>query len=229
LLNPINGREEFSFVQEGPWIYDSRFLQTASGWPPCSDLQGQSNHGMGYSPRRPATWIIGVLAIPSVLSLVVIWRSLRIRQRQLFEQTMIGSARVSVVAGRPRSLCVGSNAIPVWVSGLGRTAIFLCRPSQLTLTVQGDHVVMDSCGENPNSESRGQKSRNQEAKRNHTPQTMDNGTTDGPCRCKCLFSRGFERLSVVQPRWPTGQRTNQDIPHILGGPPDARVDGNASI
>src|SRR5260370_15370462 len=49
---------------------------------------------------------------------------------------MIGRARVSVVAGRPRvALCGFLNAIPVWVSGLGMTAIFLCRPYQLTLTV----------------------------------------------------------------------------------------------
>jgi WD40 repeat protein len=85
LLNPINGREEFSFVQEGPWIYDLKISPNGK-WlaTRAQTFKDKVITVWDIPSRRPATWIIGVLAIPSVLTLVVIWRSLRIRQRQLF-------------------------------------------------------------------------------------------------------------------------------------------------
>jgi WD40 repeat protein len=85
LLNPINGREEFSFVQEGPWIYDLKISPNGK-WlaTRAQTFKDKVITVWDIPPRRPTTWIIGVLAIPSVLTLVVIWRSLRTRQRQLF-------------------------------------------------------------------------------------------------------------------------------------------------
>jgi WD40 repeat protein len=79
LLNPINGREEFSFVQEGPWIYDVK--PSPNGKWLATRAQGVKNTVItvwDIPPRRPAGWIIWVLVtIPFVVTLVVICRGVR--------------------------------------------------------------------------------------------------------------------------------------------------------
>jgi WD40 repeat protein len=85
LLNPIKGREEFSIVQEGHWIEDLKIAPNGQRLTTRAGLgENQVIKVWDIPRRRPTTWIIGVLVIPFVVTLVVIWRSLRTRQRQLF-------------------------------------------------------------------------------------------------------------------------------------------------
>jgi WD40 repeat protein len=76
LLNTINGREELSFVQEGPWIYDVKIPPNGK-WL-ATRAEGRIITVWDIPPRRPATWIIWVLVtIPFVVTLVVICRGAR--------------------------------------------------------------------------------------------------------------------------------------------------------
>jgi WD40 repeat protein len=79
LLNPINGREELSFVQEGPWIYDVKISPNGK-WlaTRAQGVKGRVITVWDIPPRRPATWIIWVLVtIPFVVTLVVICQGTR--------------------------------------------------------------------------------------------------------------------------------------------------------
>jgi WD40 repeat protein len=79
LLNLTNGREELSFVQEGPWIYD--FKIPPNGKWLATRAQTYKDFVItvwDIPPHRPGTWIIWALVtIPFVVTVVVICRGAR--------------------------------------------------------------------------------------------------------------------------------------------------------
>jgi WD40 repeat protein len=79
LLNPSNGREELSLVQEGPWIYDVKISPNGKWLATRAQTYKDSVITVwDIPPRRPTTWIIWVLVtIPFVVTPVVICRGAR--------------------------------------------------------------------------------------------------------------------------------------------------------